>query len=185
MLVQGAERAEEAVAPDLEPQFDRVVFQALVEGAAVEIARALIEQIGGEIGGAGLLRAVLARAAVESKIERDQRGRLLAHEPGLDAGRADDRLDGHRLRRARKRDQQGRYEGERSEMAPHERGPVSLIRLPVTERCFCSHCRAASRTSSAVTLWMRSGQLSMSATVDPVASDEPSQRAMLPWLSCV
>ena len=73
-----------------------MVFQPFVIGLAVEIAGALVEQIGGEIGGARLVGFVLGRAAVESEIERDQRHGLLAHEPGLDAGRADDLFDRHR-----------------------------------------------------------------------------------------
>ena len=44
MLVQRAQRAAEIVAADLEAQLDGVVFQPLVEGLAVEIAGALVEQ---------------------------------------------------------------------------------------------------------------------------------------------
>ena len=50
-----AERAQRAeiVARDLEAQLDGVVLQPFVEGLAVEIADALVEQVG-DIGGAGL-----------------------------------------------------------------------------------------------------------------------------------
>lgn len=73
VFAERAQRAVEIVARDLEAQLDGVVLQPLVEGLAVEIAGALVEQVGGEIGGAGLVRLVLRRAAVEGVIERDQR----------------------------------------------------------------------------------------------------------------
>ena len=87
VLVERAQRAAEIVAADAEAELDGVVFQPLVIGLAVEIAGAFVEQVGGEIGGAGLVGGVLAGAAVKGVIERDQRHRLLAHQPGLDAGR--------------------------------------------------------------------------------------------------
>ena len=59
VLVERAQRAVEIVAADLEAELDGVVLQPLVEGLAVEIAGALVEQVGGEIGGAGLVRLVL------------------------------------------------------------------------------------------------------------------------------
>ena len=59
-----AQRAVEIIAADLKAQFDGVVFETLMEDLGVEIAGALIEQIRGEIGGAGLVRLVLAGAAM-------------------------------------------------------------------------------------------------------------------------
>ena len=61
-----------------------MVFQPLMKGLAVEIAGAFVEQIGGKMGCAGLVGVVLAGAAMECVIQRDQRHRLLAHQPGLD-----------------------------------------------------------------------------------------------------
>ena len=122
----------EIVARDLEAEFDGVVFQPLVEGLAVEVAGALVEQVGGEVGGAGLVGLVLAGAAVESVIERDQRHGILAHQPGLDAGRADDLFDRHRRGGGRGRQQREGGERGSGENPRHERfsacGLVSLIR---------------------------------------------------------
>ena len=70
VLVERAQRAVKIVAPDLETELDGVVFQPLVEGLAVEIAGALVEQIGGEVGGARFVRLVLGGAAVEGVVER-------------------------------------------------------------------------------------------------------------------
>ena len=51
----------QVIAPDLEAHFNRVIFQPLVKGLAVEIAGALVEHVGGKIGGAGFIRLVLGR----------------------------------------------------------------------------------------------------------------------------
>ena len=112
MLVERAQRAAEIVARDLEAELDGVVFQPLVKGRAVEVAGALIEQVAGKIGGACFVGLVLGGAAMERVIERNQRHGMLAHQPGLDAGRADDLLDRHRQsgghnREQRKRGQRG------------------------------------------------------------------------------
>ena len=72
---------------------------------------ALVEHVSGEIGGAGLVRRILAGAAVEGVIERHHGHRLLAHQPSFDAGRADDALDVHR---------RGRGGGEQAQRAEHD-----------------------------------------------------------------
>ncbi len=132
VLVEGAQRAAEIIAADPEAEVDGVVFQPLVIGLAVEVAGALVDQVGGEIGGAALGRVVLAGAAVEGVTERHQRNRALAHQPGGDAGGADDLLDRHRRGRRRdgKKCQQG--ERDRTKKPRHDRfstcGRVSLIR---------------------------------------------------------
>ena len=132
VLVQRAQRAVQVIAPDLEAHFNRVVFQPLVEGLAVEIAGALVEHVGGEIGGAGFVRLVLGGAAVESIVERNQRHGLFAHQPRLDAGRADDLFDGHRRGGRRAGKQREPRAQERSDKPSHERfsacGLTSLIR---------------------------------------------------------
>ena len=132
VLVERAQRAAELVAPDSEMELDSVVFQALMEGLAVEIAGALVEQVGGEVGGARFVGLVLAGAAVEGVVERDQRDGPFAHQPGHDAGRADDLLDRHRRGARRECQQRKGGEGERSRYPRHERfsaaGLVSLIR---------------------------------------------------------
>ena len=63
VFVQRAQRAVEIVARNVETKFDGMVLQPLVKGLAVEVAGAFVEQVGGEIGGAGLVRLVLGGAA--------------------------------------------------------------------------------------------------------------------------
>ena len=55
----------EIVATYLEAEFDRMIFQALMEGLAVEIAGALVEQVCSKMGCAGLIRLVLRGAAMK------------------------------------------------------------------------------------------------------------------------
>src|SRR5664279_3392180 len=153
-----------------------MVFQPLMVGLAVEVAGALVEQVGGETGGDRLVRLILGGAAMESVIERDQRHGMLAHQPGLDAGRADDLFDRHR--RGGGRNAKQRKRGQRGGEKPRHDffsacGLTSLIRKPVTERRLSSHWRAASCTSSAVTARMRSGQRRTSSTVAPVIRAVP------------
>ena len=77
----------------LKPQLDRVALEPLLERLGVELAGALVEQRGDHVGDAGLVGRVLAGAAAEGEVHGDQRHRRLAHQPGLDAARADDALD--------------------------------------------------------------------------------------------
>src|ERR1700694_742455 len=70
----------------------------------------------------------------------------------------------------------------------HERfssrfGAASWIRWPVPELFLSSHFCAASRTWSAVTARIRSGQLLMSSMLRPLVSAPPYQRASVAWLS--
>ena len=129
VLVERAQRAAEIIARGAKRQFDGVALEPLVESLAVEVAGALVEHVGGEMGGAGLVGIVLGRAAVERVAERDQRHRVFGDQPGLDAGRADDRLDGHGGRR---RGERQKAEGGGENRPDHERfsacGLVSLIR---------------------------------------------------------
>ena len=96
------------------------------------VAGALVEQVGGEIGGAGLVRLVLGGAAMKGVIERDQRHGMLAHQPGRNAGRADDLLDRHRRGGGRPGQQRQRGQSGGGQKARHDFfsacGLVSLIR---------------------------------------------------------
>jgi hypothetical protein len=74
----------QCVAANLKAELDRVVFQPFMKGLAVQLAGAFVEQVGGEMRRPGLVGVILTSSATESVILRDQRPRLLAHEPGLD-----------------------------------------------------------------------------------------------------
>ena len=69
-----------------------------MERLGVERAGAFVEQVGHQVGDAGLVLRVLGGAAAEGEVDGDQRNRRIAHQPGLDAARADHALDLHRLR---------------------------------------------------------------------------------------
>src|SRR5450631_195245 len=73
VLIERTQRAVEVVARDLKTKLDGVVLQPLVVGVAVEVAGALVEQIGGEVGGARFVRLVLGGAAMEDKIRSEER----------------------------------------------------------------------------------------------------------------
>ncbi len=115
MLVKGAQGPMEIIATDAKAQLDGVLLQPLVIGLAVEIAGALVEHVGGQIGGARLIGFVLAGSAMEGVIQRHQRHRLLAHQPGHDAGRADDTLDLHLRRSGRGQQQRQRRQREQTQ----------------------------------------------------------------------
>jgi len=74
----------ECVAANLKAELDGVIFQPFMKGLAVQLAGAFVEQIGGEMRCPGLVGVILTGSATESVIQRDQRHRLLAHQPGLD-----------------------------------------------------------------------------------------------------
>jgi hypothetical protein len=61
-----------------------VVGHAALKGLGVEIASALVEQAGDQIGAAGGILGIAAGAAVEGEIDRDQRQAVLLDQPGLD-----------------------------------------------------------------------------------------------------
>ncbi len=106
VLGQGAQRAGEMIAVRREAELDRLGFQPLVEGLGVEIAGALVDHPGHQAGDAGLVGRVLAGAAAEREIHRDQRVRGFLHEPDLDAARTPHAFDLGRRGRRRHRDQQ-------------------------------------------------------------------------------
>jgi len=64
-----------------------------VESLRIQIARALIKQVGDQIADAGLVGRILRRAAAEGIFHRDQRYGGILHEPGLDAAGRDQMLD--------------------------------------------------------------------------------------------
>jgi len=129
------------VASGPEGELDRLALELLVEGLGVERTGAFIEQRHHHAGDAGLVERVLGGAAGKGEVDGDQRHRGIAHQPGLDAARADHALDRHRLGRRGVRqhgagDERGRHAGaEAAENGGHGRaherfssGRVSLIR---------------------------------------------------------
>jgi hypothetical protein len=87
------QRAAEMIAPGHEAELDRLLLHALLERAGVELARPFVEQRDHHVGDTRLAGWVGVRAAEKRVVDRDHRHGLLAHQPGLDAARADDRLD--------------------------------------------------------------------------------------------
>ncbi len=85
VLGQHAQRAAEVIAGRAERQFDRAALHALMEAARVEIAGALIDQIGDQMADAGLVGRVLGGAAIKAEFHGDQRHGGVLHEPGFDA----------------------------------------------------------------------------------------------------
>ena len=80
-----AHRAADIVTPGAETHFDGFALQPVGKRLGIQIARAVVEQRGCEIGSAGLAGRVLDRAADECKVDGDQRHRRLLHQPCLDA----------------------------------------------------------------------------------------------------
>src|SRR5262245_27216921 len=95
MLIQCSERPMDVIASNLETEFDCLLLQALVICRAVEVARTLIEKVGGEICSSALVGVVLTGTAMKGVIERDEGNRLFLYEPGFDAGGADDFFNRH------------------------------------------------------------------------------------------
>ena len=91
---QRAHRARGLVAIGREAELDRFRRDAFVERLGIEVAGAFVDQRRRHVGDARLVRGILAGAAAKREVERDQRHRMLLDEPCLDAGRADDALDG-------------------------------------------------------------------------------------------
>src|SRR6266404_1089133 len=188
-----AQGAAQIVASGAEAELDRLALQPVVKGIGIEGPGAVVEQTRRHIGNAGFVRRVLIGAAAEGEFDGDQRQRAVAHQPSLDAERADHALDGHRSRRqggkcdggtGHERDQAAR--GRAAEGGIHERFSwawVSLTRKPVTERRLSSQRRAASCTACALTSRMRSGQVRTCSTLAPVASAAPYHCASARWLS--
>ncbi len=87
------DRALEIVVRHREAQLDGVFLELLVKAARVERACALVEHRRHHVAGAGLALGVFVGAAEEREVQRDQRQRCVAHQPGLDAARRGDALD--------------------------------------------------------------------------------------------
>ncbi len=100
---QCAQCAAQRVTVGAEIQLDRLALEPFMERLGIELADAVVERRGGEIGGARLARRILCGAAGEGEVDGDQRDGRLAHQPGLDAARAHDALDGGRGGRSRQR----------------------------------------------------------------------------------
>ena len=102
VVLEHAQRAAEIIPRRAEAQFDGAPVEVLVEGLGIEIARALVEQIGDHVADAGLAGRILRRAAAEGKFHRDQRHGGVLHEPGFDAAGRNQMLDfGGGVRRRR------------------------------------------------------------------------------------
>ena len=89
-----AETARHAVTLRRERQFDGPVVERPVEGVGVEVARPLVEQAAQHRRRAGLAGRVLRGAAFEDEVAGNQRYGVVLDQPGFDAGRGADLLDG-------------------------------------------------------------------------------------------
>src|SRR5262249_47656645 len=146
-------------------------------------ARTLDQHAGQEIGEALLPARIVGGAAAEGELDRDRGKSMVLHQPGLDAARADDPVDGHRQRLYR----HGR--GQRDDPDANKTGH-DLAQLeglgssrPVTEASSRKTARAAAVTCSGVTAAMRDGQLSTCSMPVPVVSASPITRAPVERLS--
>jgi hypothetical protein len=90
---QHPDRAGDVVQAHRKAQLDGVGLDPLLEGGGIEFAGAVVEQGCGHVADAGLVGRVLAAAAREREIHRDQRQRAFMHQPGLDAAGRDHALD--------------------------------------------------------------------------------------------
>ncbi len=88
MARQRAHPPADMVALAMERDLDRLLVERLLEGLAVEIAGAFVEQAGEQRRGARLARRVLRRAAAKGEFERHQRHRVVLDQPEADAARA-------------------------------------------------------------------------------------------------
>ena len=200
VLLRGehAHGAVDAVAVRIEAHLRPGVVELLLEGFAVKVAGAFVEEAGHQAGQSLLAVRVLRRAAAEGETNGDDRDGIILDQPGMDALRGDDILDGDGgIRPAGKHRQPAKDDESRKDaghggsaggqvhsgrLRPHQFVPFSggqfmLLsggrRYPVTERVGSRYFAAASLTWSAVTALMRSGHSSTSLTVPPVASVEP------------
>src|SRR5947209_14308871 len=158
------------IAIGIEGEMDRLIVEGAVVGFGIVWARTLVQEAGEESRGAGAVRSVLRRTAIDRKFKCNQRNGVFFDEPCLDSTGRKDPLDSSRAR-----GQGGFGDGCHSAHA----ATVSGSRNPVTARRLSSHFRAAFCTSAAVTASIRSGQRAMSSIVNPVARDAPYQRARL------
>jgi hypothetical protein len=114
-VAQHADRAVEIVAGHGEAKLDGVVLDPLLERLGGELAGALIQQSRRQVADACLDGGIFAGAAQEGEIERHQRQRRLAHQPGLDAARRHHAFDRGRCRRLCRRRGREQCRDERNE----------------------------------------------------------------------
>ena len=144
---QRAQRAAQRVTVGAEIQLDRLALEPFVEGLGIEVADAVVERRGGEIGGPCLAGRVLRGAAGEGEVDGDQRHGRLVHQPGLDAARAHHALDGGRRGRSRGRDHRQQRDRDR------DRGAVDGLRQGARD---CVHeCFSSGLRSWGLRLWTR------------------------------
>ena len=91
---QHAHRAVDRVAAGAEAHLGAGIVELRLEGVAVEIAGAFVEQAGHQLGQPFLAGRVLRGAALEGEADRDDRHRIVLDQPGGDALVALDLLDG-------------------------------------------------------------------------------------------
>ena len=119
VILEHAQAAAEIIPRRTEAQFDGAAVKAFMERLGIEIARALIEQIGDHVADAGFAGRVLGRAAAEGIFHRDQRHGGVLHEPGLDAAGRNQTLDlGRGLRWRRRQRRHGEAGSENESNAP-------------------------------------------------------------------
>ncbi len=136
VFFQRAHRTARGVAGRAEIDLDGAPFEPGAKGLIVEFAGAFVEQPGREIGDARLRLRVLRGTAGKGEVHRDQGNGGVLHQPGLDAARRHDALDGGGVGAGQRRDgeRQGRQccpcrdHGRTSHERFSSRGVVSLIR---------------------------------------------------------
>ena len=139
VVLEHAQRPAERVARRGKGKFDGAALEPFVEGLGIQIARALIEQIGDQVADAGLVGRVLCGAAGEGVFHRDQRHGGVLHEPRLDSSGRHQLLDfgggmgWRRCQRSHREQGAADQRGARCERGVHERfssrfGAASLIR---------------------------------------------------------
>src|SRR5688572_24792228 len=157
IVAQEARAAGEIVEPGREAELDAAIRHAFLEGLRIDVARAFVEQAGGELRDAFLADRVVARAALEAERHRDDRVDVVLDQPDLDAAVALDRLDVERQRPARNDQQAGEDEKTRDHGWAASCAGLGN-RMPVTEFAGLKIWAATASTSAGVTDAMRSGQ---------------------------
>ena len=87
-------RVKDSPVPATSESHGEKIVHANISIDGVEIAGALVEQAGDQIGAAGGVLGIARRAAVEGEIDGDQRQAVFLDQPGLDARGRTDLLDG-------------------------------------------------------------------------------------------
>ena len=96
LVGEHAHRAVDRVAAAAEAHLGAGVVETVLEGVAVEIAGALVEQPGHQIDQPFLAGRILGVAAAKGEAHRDDRNRIVLDQPGGDAAVRLDLLDGDR-----------------------------------------------------------------------------------------